>query len=410
MTRTWSIRRQLTRYVLGLVLLAWAATVLIATFAIRYEMNEILDEELRTVAEATALFLEDAEGPPNPRVIGLTDASGNRVLRVTRTGQSTADAPWPVLETDGLHNTAGWRVLRLTAGGGVVEVGHNLSWRLEELWEAASSMLVMILPMIALLIWGLRRSLAQALAPLERLAATIVARKPEDLSPVPLDDLSQETLPLIAGMNAYIARIETLRLAERQFIANAAHELRTPIASIYARLELSSDPDAKIAVPQLKSLTHRLGRLLQLSRSEAGLGLGAGPSDLVQILRLVIEEVGRNTDRPIHFDDGDHEQMIVPHDPDALAILLRNLLENAVEHGTGTVRIRLGPGAQLRVENPTDNPGFLEEPFRKGAQSGGTGLGLSIVSALVNVMGVEVDKQIFGGQAVVTVTFADRAQ
>ncbi len=404
--RRWSIRRRLTRRTLGLVIGGWIGTILIAGLFIRYEMNEILDEELQTVAEAAELFLDDVEGPTIPRTIGLTSASGERVMRVLRPGETGNETPWPDLTADGLTTAGDWRVLRRTTLHGVIEVGHALSWRREEVMEASSSLLILVLPLVAALAVGLGRLLRRVLAPLERLARTIAARAPQDLSPVPDSDLPQEAQSLVTAMNGYIARIESLRQAERRFIANAAHELRTPIAALRMRLELSGDPDARAAVRQLDALTHRIERLLQLSRAEAGLGLGEGPADLIEVLRLTIDEVSRAGSHPIRLDDADIESLLLTADPDALAILLRNLLENAVMHGTGPVLVRLEVPARISIVNPTLGTSFAEQPFQKGAGSSGTGLGLSIVAELATGMGLRIDRRITEGQARVTVDFS----
>ncbi|WP_444429763.1 sensor histidine kinase [Rhodobacter capsulatus] len=159
----------------------------------------------------------------------------------------------------------------------------------------------------------------------------------------------------------------------------------------------------------LDDLTRRVERLLQLSRSEAGLGLGRGPSDLVQVARLLVEEA-RRQGAEVRFDDGDVESLSLPVDADALAILIRNLLENALEHGTGPVRVVIslagdGGGAALMIENPTAQTAFVEAPFAKGPGSRGLGLGLSIVAALAAAMGASVDKTIRAGRARVVVRF-----
>lgn len=405
MSARWSIRQRVKRGTLGVVLAAWILTIPIAGLFINHEMNEVLDQELQTVAEVSEQFMDDSPGPVIPRTIGLTEASPGRVLRITRPGEVPMDTPWPPIAEDGLHDIAGWKVLRRSTMHGVVEVGHDKAWRRVEVLEALSSLLVLLLPMMATLILALSVILGRALAPIERLARGIAQRQPDDLSPVVAPDLPEEAVPLVTAFNHYIQRIEALRQSERRFIANAAHELRTPLAAIRARLELSADPDARAAVPVLDALTHRVERLLQLSRVEAGVGLGEGPTDLLRVMPLVIGEVGRGA---ITFDDGDQAQMLVPFDPDALAILLRNLLENAVRHGTGGVFVRLDPQGRLRIENDTDQTAFLDAPFEKGAASGGAGLGLSIVTELARSMGIGLSRQMGGGRAVVTLDLSRR--
>jgi two-component system OmpR family sensor kinase len=401
----WSIRRRLTRRVLMLVAVAWIATIALATLFLDREINEVLNEELQSVAETTMQYLDAAEGSVIPRSIGVNRDNGERVLRVLRVGDPVPSVPWPALTTDGLHNVGGWSVLRLTAESAVIEVGHNNDWRREEMFEAASAFLVLILPLSGLLLWGLGQTLRQGFAPLEELAGQIAARKPEDLTAVPVDDLPAEVKPAAEALNQYIARIDAMRLAERQFIANASHELRTPVAAIRARLDLSADPEARSALPLLDGLTRRVERLLQMSRSEAGLGLGRGPADLVQITRLLVREVGQGARHPIRFDDADCESLWVAADADALAILIRNLLENAVDHGAGPVEVSLAAPARLTVRNPVTDAAFHDQPFAKRPGSPGSGLGLTIVMQLAEAIGAEVGRTLTADRAEFIVSF-----
>lgn len=403
--KSWSIRRRLTRRVLWLVLLAWLGAIALATLFLDHEINEMLDEELQAMAETTVLYIEASPGQVIPRNIGIDPGNGERVLRILRAGDPVPAEPWPALASDGFHNANGWRVLRVSAENAVIEVAHNEAWRREEMLEAASAFLVLILPMVLLLVWGLRQSLAKGFAPLEDLTAGIAGRPPADLSPVPEAGLPDELHPLAHGLNQYIARVSALRDAERAFIANASHELRTPVAAIRARLDLSQDADARATLPMLDALTRRVERLLQLSRSEAGLGLGRGPADLIRITRLLLRETGAGQ---IRFDDGDLEAVQVAADPDALAILLRNLIENAVEHGSGQVllRIREAPGAGVKVliENPTSGTEFHDQAFAKRPGSTGTGLGLTISAELASAMGAKITRRIADGMARVEVS------
>lgn len=400
----WSIRRRLTRRVLAFVLLAWLATIGLAVLFLDYELDEMMDAELKSMAETTLLALDADPSGVIPRSIGIDPGDGERFLRVLRRGEVEPEAPWPALASDGFHRVGGWRVIRVSAENAVIEVAHNLSWRREEMLEAASAFVVLLLPLLGFLLWALGQSLRQGFAPLEALTEAISRRGAEDLSPVPGDGLPAEIGPLATGLNRYIGRIDDLRQSERRFVANASHELRTPIAAIRARIELSTDTEAREALPLLDGLSRRVERLLQLSRSEAGLGLGRGPADLVLILRLLLREIAPTARHQIRFDDGDHDQLIIAADPDAVAILLRNLIENAVEHGTGPVSLRLR-GATVSILNPAE-AGFETAPYAKRAGSAGLGIGLSIVRQLAEVMGASVETRFRGGHAVATVCFA----
>lgn len=406
-----SIRNRLLRAVLGVVALGWLGTVALTAIFIDREMNEGFDEELELVAETTIVTLETGSDPAVPRLVEVAPDHDERLLRIIRPGVPQPVVPWVSPSEDGFFEQAGWRVLRRSGDHEVVEVAHNQAWRRSEMAEAAVSLLILVGPVVALLIWGIRRALRRALAPLDDLAEMIAGRGPDDLSPLPEAGLARELRPLAQGLNGYLARIDDLRAIERRFVANAAHELRTPIAAIRGRLDLLGGPGAVAALPMLDDLTRRVERLLQLSRSEAGLGLGRGPSDLLQVARLLVAEA-RRQGAVVHFDDGDLEHLSLPVDADALAILIRNLLENALEHGSGPVRVVICPaeagqggGAALMIENPTAQVAFVEAPFAKGPGSRGLGLGLSIVAALATAMGADVEKSIRAGLARVVVRF-----
>ena len=404
--RPWSLRKRLTWRVLLLVVGGWIATILLSALVLDHEMNEMFDEELLALVETSISYLDTVQGAGIPRTLGVETSNGERILRILSPDQPYASAPWPPLATDGFHDAAGWRILRRTAEGSVIEVAHSTDWRREEMFEAAAAFLYLAIPLVLMLLFGLRQFVAQTTAPVTALASAVAGRRPDDLSPVGSGGLPQELRPLAEAFDGYLARIGTLRKAERDFVANAAHELRTPLAALRGRLELSSDPDAMAAVETVDALTRRVERLLQLARLEAGVGIGRGPSDLLRILRLLIDDMRPTGRHPIRLDDSDLDQLIVPNDADALAILLRNLLENALEHGTGEVRMRLAPNAMLTIENPTTRDSLPLERFERGEGSGGLGLGLSIIDAMADAMQVPITRTVKDGRVRYELRFA----
>jgi len=396
--KPWSLRRRLTARVLGLVIGGWLATIALSVLVLDYEINELFDEELQALVETTVLYLDAAQAVAIPRTLGVQTNDGERILRLMPEAGQMPPAPWPALARDGFHDAPGWRILRRSAEGVVIEAAHATGWRREETMEAALALLVLALPLIALLLWGLRRTTAEAMAPVNALAGAMAVRSPDDVTPVDEKGLPTELQPLATAFGGYLGRIDSLRRAERDFVANAAHELRTPLAAIRAHLELSADADAAATVPMIDALTRRIERLLQLARSEAGVGIGQGPADLVRILRLLIDDMRPRSRHPIRFDDSDLDHLSIAADADATAILLRNLLENAVEHGTGEVRLHLAPDATLTIENPTPAPALADTRFMPGEGSGGLGLGLSIVEALARAMGVTLSRDVGAGR------------
>lgn len=403
--KPWSMRRRLTVRVLALVMGGWLATILLSELALDHEMREMFDEELSALVETTVLYLDAAQGPSIPRSIGVGTSDGERVLRIVPQDVPAPAAPWPALTEDGFHDAPGWRILRRSAEGAVIEAAHAISWRREEMLEASQAFLAMVLPLVVLLLWGLGRTVSDTTAPVAALARTVARRAPDDLSPVGAAGLPLELRPLAEALDTHLLRIEALRRSERDFVANAAHELRTPLAAVRARLDLSSDPDARAALEQVDALTRRVERLLQLGRLEAGVGLGRGPCDLLRVLRLLLEELRPTSRHPFRLDDSDLESLMVGADADAVAILLRNLLENAAEHGSGEVRVTLFPDGRLRIENPADITALPEGRFAHRAGSGGQGLGLSIIEAMAQALDLSLAREAGGGRVLVDLTF-----
>lgn len=156
-------------------------------------------------------------------------------------------------------------------------------------------------------------------------------------------------------------------------------------------------------VASVGRLAATVERLLDLARAEAGTVRPGETCDVVRVLRLLVAEAPAEQ---VLLDDGDVEEMAVTADTDSVALLLGNLLRNAREHGTGPVRVTLGPGATVAIANPVA-PGaaFLVGRFATGAGSRGSGLGLAIARATANRFGWCLSLAIADGGATARVAF-----
>jgi two-component system OmpR family sensor kinase len=204
-------------------------------------------------------------------------------------------------------------------------------------------------------------------------------------------------------LNGLLARLKAAFEAERSFAANAAHELRTPLAGAIAQAQRlraeTGDPAAAARASDieatLKRLTRLSERLMQLARAEGGRLRADTPSDLRMIARIVAEDASRaGAQGPVLLSLPDAP---VPSafDPDAFGILLRNLIDNAQRHGApgGKVDVSLSTDGTLRVANdcarvPEETLARLTARFeRGGAGTDGSGLGLAIVVAIAERLG-----------------------
>ncbi|QLF91860.1 sensor histidine kinase [Pseudomonas sp. ABC1] len=257
--------------------------------------------------------------------------------------------------------------------------------------------LVLLVLVALVLVW---LAVSMALRPLETLRREVARRASDDLRPLPDTDLTREVLPLVEALNQFNERLRGLFVRQSQFIADAAHELRTPLAALKARVELglrSERPeDWRETLEQTAQHSDRLtllaNQLLSLARIENGTrAISEGGAQRLD-LSLLARELGMAL-APLAHARGvalalEAEQPVwVDGDPMLLNELLSNLLDNALAHTpkSGNLVLRVMAPAILEVED--DGPGIPQdecervfERFYQGpAQVGGAGLGLAIV-------------------------------
>ncbi|WP_339514927.1 sensor histidine kinase [Pseudomonas sp. RL_15y_Pfl2_60] len=246
-------------------------------------------------------------------------------------------------------------------------------------------------------------AVSATLRPLNRLRRTVAERAREDLRPLPDADMPRELRPLVGALNQFNERLHQLFERQSQFIADAAHELRTPLAAIKARVELglrSDKPEVwkstlQDAAQNTDRLTHLANQLLSMARIESGARAiaegGAEQLDLSQLARelgLALAPLAHargvslalEADKPIWLNG----------EPTLLNELLSNLVDNAIVHtpAGGNVIIRVAEPCILEVED--DGPGIpeaerekvFERFYRRNAQGAGAGLGLAIVGEI----------------------------
>lgn len=260
--------------------------------------------------------------------------------------------------------------------------------------------LLVFLPVALLAIMLVVRT---TLAPLHRFRDGLAARSARDLSLVPEDGLPAEVVPVADTMNGLLERLAAAFEAERGFTANAAHELRTPLAGAIAQAQRlqteTGDPAARARAADiettLKRLTRLSERLMQLARAEGGQLRLPHATDLRPVARLLTDDLTRTVGAGRIELTLPEQPLLSDLDPDVFAILYRNLVENALRHGASDrpVAVTLAGDGTLTVVNegavvPPETLGRLTRRFERGSGGAdGSGLGLAIVNAVAERIG-----------------------
>lgn len=263
--------------------------------------------------------------------------------------------------------------------------------------------LLIFLPIALLaIVFAVRASLA----PLRRFRDLLATRGQHDLSLVPGDGLPSEIAPVANTLNEVLGRLAAAFEAERSFAANAAHELRTPLAGAIAQIQRlqteTREPETRLRAADIetsfKRLTRLSERLMQLARAEGGRLRLDRVVDLAVIARIVTDDLGKTVGADRISIELPAQTLMSDLDPDVFAIVFRNLLENALRHGTqGTpVMVTLAADGLLTVANdcPVVPEALLQrltDRFERGGKStDGSGLGLAIVNAVAQRIGSEL--------------------
>ena len=384
-----------------------------------FEINERLDNAIEEVAQRLLPATYNAVQQPQAmqqmvrQLVATTDPKALAYQIIGPTGEivmrsdNAPETPFRVPRQTGFHDIPRYRVYAqpAAADGYFIEVAEPSVHRSEALWRAVGltvGPLLLFLPLSWFLIrWAVFRSMSS----LDRLRWEIGHRDGSNLSLIPDMGLPTELAPILAAVNRLLERLGRALAAERQFAANSAHELRTPIAAVLAQMQLLSaqlagaqhaERAARI-VNQIKGLSSLAEKLLQLSRTGAGVGMQQDPVDMLTVLQVLVDEFRRHEDvgdRLVVTAEGGDE-FIVQGELDILGITLRNLIENAVRYGAPDepIEIVIERGRRIRLLNggaviPSETLDVLKKPFVRGSSVGaGGGLGLAIVDSVMRQIG-----------------------
>jgi two-component system sensor histidine kinase QseC len=422
----WSLRRRLLAAILAASSVLWLASVGTVTVIAWQETGEVFDDALEESAYMLMAATTDLEARgllaplPPPEGEGLRKVDMQyQIVTNGRVLQRTAGAPaqpfvaafdddhgFTDLEADGER----WRVfvVRDEARRFEVQVGQQADKRLdilEELAEALWLPALSFLVLLALACWWLT---GRVLQPLRRTATAIAAKTPDDLAQVALDGQPRELLPIVGALNDVLARLDTALQAERRFTADAAHELRTPLAGLHMHVQLLQRQHPDLAAPfqklrqDIARLTALVDSLLLLARLDplACAQLARQPVALRPLLAQLLAEQEPEAQRRGIALSLHCELEQVSADPQMLGIMLRNLVSNALRYCPAGSRVEIAAGRQSghdRIVVRDDGPGVdaasrarLTERFFRvlGQEEGGSGLGLSIVQRIAGLHGI----------------------
>ena len=426
-----SLQSQLLLAVLGLVLLAWTAAAALTWHNAQDEVGDLLDAHLAQTAALLRLQqLDELNEDQLNEAPDLDKHQHHVVFQLWREGQLLArskNAPTEPLThqrgrgfADSQAAGKSWRVFVTQGHEGDVNilVGEQQSARQDIVRASVVGMLkpmALALPLLALGIWWVVRGLVR---PLRQLGAAVSVRQPQSLVPLPSAGVPPEVLPLVSALNDLFTRMAELLVTERQFTADAAHELRTPIAGIrmQAQVAQGATQNAERAaaldatVQGCDRATRLVEQLLQLARLDAETATpDAAATDLERVAHTAVadlqsaaqargQQVLLQTPGPVNI-----------HLTEPLAhVLLRNLLDNALRYSPDGAQVQVhitaasaGIPARLCVED--GGPGLtngemarLGERFFRvlGTGQSGSGLGWSIVRRIARLhnLRLQVDR------------------
>jgi two-component system sensor histidine kinase QseC len=420
-----SLRRRLFALLLGGVTAAWLVTVVFSYVDAHHEVDELFDAQLAQAAQ-TLLALASHKPDEHIEEIGEVAHKYQRRLR------------FQVWNEHGqlLVHSNNAPEMALTAANGFSETTDTEGrWRHFSQWNKARSLQVQVsenhrirdelighitwrlvfpaligLPLLGLWVW---LATQHGLASLGGIAAQIASRQPQQLMPVTPAAAPEEIRPMLDALNALFQRVEDALDAERHFTANAAHELRTPLAALQAQVQVAlrarDDDEREHSLTQLQSglsrATRLIDQMLQLARLDPESTLPKPLAvDLARIAESVCAELGNDIfDKQLDFELTATPNCTIIGQPEWLRILIRNLVENAIRYTPTGGRLQVsieqqGGLGQLLVSDsgpgiPADQRAAVLRRFHRLNQSEqkGSGLGLSIVARIAELHGARLE-------------------
>ena len=415
-----SLKQRLLLLALASTIVVWAGAALLTYHNTREEVNELLDAHL---AQAASLLTTQSQHE-------LTEIEGSDISQLHDYSIAVAFQVWDEGKVLRLHsaNAPKFPLSKLEHGFSDIEI-EGKKWRVFSSWDSPHKIflihvaelarerehaadtiaynlllpLLLSLPLLAILLWV---AVTHGLRPLDKLAHDVEQREPDNLATLDASSAPREVVPLIERLNRLFMRIDASMQKERRFTADAAHELRTPVAAIKAQAQVAQA--ATGAAERIRAIdnailgcdraAHLIDQLLTLARLDALDDNTSEPCPLRGIASGVIAEIAPAAlEKNVRIELPEGNEAAVRGNSGLLRILLRNLIDNAVRHTP--------PGTVVRVDvvnqqgaiclSVSDNgPGIPEQERERvmerfyrpsGTQASGSGLGLSIVKRIAEI-------------------------
>lgn len=408
-----SLRRRLLLWLLPATFLAGVLASLGTYWGAVTELNTLLNDQMRYIAEHVSV---DGDGQValmgKPKKHVDDDKADKVLLQVWSNGQLqfTTDPALrlPPPTATGLHDelmgTQTWHTYVSRRANKWIRVAQAKDAR----WEALAGVAVhlfwpvlSLIPLLALFIWF---GIGYGLKPLRQIASALAQRNVNSMEPLATADLPGEVRPLVGALNDLLQRLDRAFTLQQSFIADAAHELRTPVMALSIQADLaaraSTEKERQAALVQLQHgagrLTHLAQQLLTLARLEPeARSPTPQPVELSALCKSVIRDQIRLAERKqIDLGLAEHDAAVVAGDPGNLRILLNNLVDNAIRYTAPLGKIDLAVRSDrhgIVLEVCDNGPGIpeaertraLERFYRcDNPSESGSGLGLSIVKRI----------------------------
>jgi two-component system sensor histidine kinase QseC len=405
------------------VLAVWSTVAVSAWLDARHELNELFDAHLAQAAALVAIQegaeIEDHHELPEAPVlhrygqrVAFQVWSDHRLVLKSATAPSSPLSDRSEGFTTRTIDGVRWRVFATSGAESETRIliGERLDAREDVLWAITDNLLWPVavgLPALGILIILAVRT---ALRPLKELSRRVAERQASSLESLPTASIPREVQPLVEELNGLFARLQTVLDNERRFTADAAHELRTPVAAIRAQAQAAmgaaKDDERKHSLQATLDgcdrAAHLIEQLLVLARFETSASASPEMMDLDELARGVVAELApgalakrqrieMNSDGPCR----------IKSQPALIAVLLRNLLDNAVRYSPRGASVRLTLTNQgvpsIRVEDSgpglsVDDQSKLGERFFRvlGSGESGCGLGWSIIRRIARAHDLEL--------------------